>query len=125
MDINEFVSLYDEGDRSMEYDNDTFVKICSFGRLDIAQWLYSTGNIDIHTDDEKPFRLSCCCGRKDIAQWLYELNEDINTSVWNHEAFRCACYFKRIDVVQWLCTISEMYEVIIEDDEILGYQILE
>ena len=54
-------------------EKEAFDRCCKFGRLEIAKWLYSCGNIDIHGDQERAFRWSCYSGHLRVAKWLYSL----------------------------------------------------
>ena len=51
-----------------------FFTICSYGYVETAKWLYSLGNIDIHTENEFAFRWSCMYDKKEIVKWfIFEL----------------------------------------------------
>ena len=47
--------------------------------LDVAKWLLSLDqNINIHINDEEPFKFSCENGHLNVAQWLLSLNQNID-----------------------------------------------
>ena len=41
---------------------------CKKGYLNVAKWLYSFNNVNIHADNEYIFRLSCHNGNLNIAK---------------------------------------------------------
>lgn len=59
--------------------NKSFENACINNHLDVAQWLFSQCNINIHHNNEYFFRLSCACGCLEIVQWIFSQgNVDIN-----------------------------------------------
>lgn len=53
-----------------------FRNSCSRGSFEIIKWLYSLGDIDIHSLDDFAFRIACKEKYLDIAIWLYEKNKE-------------------------------------------------
>jgi hypothetical protein len=82
--------------------NEAFRWSCHNGHFEVAKWLYGLsanksgsqtkiigdvmnhqidgsvviGNIDIHANNERAFRVSCCKGNIEIAIWLYGLDKE-------------------------------------------------
>ena len=75
------------------------------GHLNVAQWLYSIGNIDIHINDEEVFRRVCKIGYLIMAKWLYSLG-GINIYAKNDCAFRWAVDNGHAQVAEWLYSIG-------------------
>lgn len=46
-----------------------FQNACESGNLDRAKWAFSLGGVNIHIDNEYPFRASCARGN--LATWMY------------------------------------------------------
>lgn len=67
--------------------------------------------IDIHNNQELPFRATCDWGDLDMAKLLIELGEGLYGRIDIHAcdecAFRYACYGARIDMAQWLIELGE------------------
>jgi uncharacterized protein len=93
-----------------------FQQLCEQGQLSVAQWLYSSGDIDIHAEDDNAFRGACRAGQLQIAQWLYNLgNIDIHAS--DEEAFRLACIHGHLSIAQWLYNFGNV-NIHVENDDI-------
>ena len=124
--------LYSFGNIDAHIINKAFLQSCKNGYLDVAIWLYSLGNIDINTTN-KAFRWGCKKGNLDIVQWLYSFgNIDIHYS--NDYAFRISCKegmkqngycdIFHLDIAKWLATLDDNYQLVIEDDELVSFKIL-
>lgn len=83
-----------------------FNKACATGRIKIAKWIYSFGQVSIHSGCEFCFRTSCGNGHLEIAKWLHSLG-CIDIHILNDSAFEWACSNSKIDVVRWLITLDE------------------
>jgi hypothetical protein len=84
--------------------DDIFIGICSNGHLSVAQWLYSLGDIDIHSEKDEAFRLACAFGHLSIAQWLYQLDR-LNIHIRDDQAFQSVCMNNHLSVAQWLFSL--------------------
>ena len=78
------------------------------GNLEVVQWVYENGNINIHDNYEDAFLLACDSRYLHIAQWLYSLG-NINIHVNNEEVFRYAIMNKHDEISDWLCSIYDGY----------------
>jgi len=87
-----------------------FRESCTHGHLDIAQWLYTLGNINVHQQDDHNFHWSCAYGKLNVAKWLYSL-ENVDIHAYNDFAFRCNCVSGHLDVAKWLINICDDYEI--------------
>ena len=82
-----------------------FAHNCLFGHFDVAQWLYSKGNIDISANNDLAFRYCCSNGHIAIAKWLLEIATP-NIHTYNEFAFRYACGNGHLVMAKWLYDIS-------------------
>lgn len=82
---------------------------CSYGNIDIAKWLYSLDNVDIHADYDFTFIWSCRNNHLDVAKWLYSLD---NFCTWViDDAFNESCDNGHLDVTEWLCSLQSRYRI--------------
>jgi len=86
---------------------DKFNWACEKGHLEVAQWLYSLGDVNIHIFNEYPFRWACQKGHLEVAQWLYSLG-DVNIHINDEEAFICTCRNGHLEVAQWLYSLGNV-----------------
>jgi hypothetical protein len=85
---------------------DKFISACYYGHLEVAQWLYSLGDVNIHILNEDTFLMSCYYGHLEVAQWLYSLG-GVNIHSKNEAAFRYTCCNGHLEVAQWLYSLGE------------------
>jgi len=106
-------------------DKRMFNLACTYGNLEIMQWLYSLGGVDIHADDdyydplkpryyiydcrdkceEYPFTITCANGKLDAAKWIYSFGGKPSSGVHNY-AFLLACNNGKLEVAQWLYSLG-------------------
>lgn len=71
--------------KSEETIKKVFINVCIDGRfLQIAQWLYTLGTIDIHEDNDSLFK---CISHLNIARWLYDLDGITNITESYHNDY--------------------------------------
>ena len=46
---------------------------CQNGHLEVAQWVYSLGGVDHHTEDEGALQRACQNGHLETVQYLFDL----------------------------------------------------
>ena len=78
---------------------------CKKVHLEVAQWLYSLGDVNIHIQYEDAFRWACSNGHLEVAQWLYSLGE-VNIHIMDEYAFKMACLNGHLEVAQWLYSLG-------------------
>ena len=59
--------------------NEAFRNACGDNYIDIARWIFETGDIDIHANNEEAFRNACVNNNIEIAKWLIEISEERKT----------------------------------------------
>jgi len=96
------IILYYLVNKTNEY---KFINACQKGHLEVAQWLYSLGGVNIHIDDEYAFSWTCRMGHLEMAQWLYTLG-GVNIHIYNECPFRWACEKGHLEVAQWLYSLG-------------------
>ena len=77
-----------------------FRTACSLGKLEIAKWIYSLGDVDIHAGMDYAFISSCMDNYVEIAKWLYTLG-DIDIYYDNNVLFKFICQSGNLYVFQW------------------------
>jgi hypothetical protein len=95
----------------LEISNQIKFKIaCQSGHLEIAKWLYSNSDINLHNKDDEAFKLSCLNGNTKTAQWLYSLDTiDINFNL----IFKEVCSNNKLSTVEWIYSIQKIDDLII------------
>jgi hypothetical protein len=127
---------------------------CEDGHLDTARWIYSLGDVDIHTRRDHAFRWSCCNGHLDTARWIYSLGDvdihilydsafrlsccngqleiaqwiyslgDVNIQAKDDYAFRRSCVNKFLETAQWLVSLCKQYKVVVENNRIVSHSVI-
>jgi hypothetical protein len=89
---------------------EAFLWSCCNGMLEVAQWLWGLGGVDIHSSGDEAFRLSCSNGKLEVAQWLWGLGGvDIHAS--GDDAFWTACSLGELEVARWLVSVGSEPDV--------------
>lgn len=84
--------------------------------------------LDIHRDNEFPFRWYCSIGYIHMikALWNIGLREDdyqINIRILDDITFKRACIHNNIAIAEWLCEKCDSYHVEINDNKIINWMI--
>jgi ankyrin repeat protein len=82
-----------------------FLLACQFGRLPLAQYLYTQG-VNIHHHNiyhENAFHLACESGNLPLAQWIHSLRIDPVTDIYGDSALAYAAKFGHTHMIPWLC----------------------
>jgi hypothetical protein len=95
---------------------DSFLKACMYGKLIVAQELFTNNKINIHTNNDEVFRSTCSQGHINIAQWLYRLDDKPNIHAEDEFAFRFVCYNGHINIAQWLYGLEDKPNIHAIDD---------
>jgi hypothetical protein len=82
------------------WDDSAFSRACYSGNMELVQWLYGLGGINIHSAFDEPF-INACGQNLEMAQWLYNFGE-INIHTKKDKPFNNACIFGHLDIAQWL-----------------------
>jgi hypothetical protein len=93
-------------DTKLPKEKTNFQSLCKSGNLEVAQWLYSLGCVNIHACNNIAFKYACSCGHLEMTQWLYSLGVSIHTYV--NRAFREACVDGHLEMSQWLYSLGNV-----------------
>lgn len=93
--------------------NAEFISCCreKCDNLDLLKWLYSTGNVDIHDNNEQAFENAVEKNRIDVINWLYNLDGKIDIHVNRDMIFFTACTNGNLDVAKWLYSLDNKIDV--------------
>lgn len=93
--------------------------------LEMINLLYNyNSNFNLSINNEYLFRIACKMDNIDIVKWLITKKNDINYSINNHEIFYYICEHNFIEIAQFYVELnSELYEIKVEDDEIIEYHV--
>ena len=101
-----------------------FTEACFQGYMDMAEWLLSLNcidmHIDIHFDNETPFRFACMGGKIEMAKWLLSIDPDIDIHVNSDDAFWSACGNGHLEVAQWLYGLDGKINISHKDVDIIN-----
>jgi hypothetical protein len=87
-------------------DDEYFLRICSFGHLEIAKWIYSFGGFS----DIILTRAFITSKHIEISQWLFSLERiEINESIFKW-AFNFACSNNKFELAKWINSINSDYK---------------
>jgi len=135
--------------------NYAFRVSCEYNRLPVVQWLYSLDNLDINTNSNMAFFMCCFKGHLELAKWLKSLkefntsvdnhelfvyscmNNRLKMAQWlwsignidihkdNDFVFKQVCIHNKIEIARWLTTISNIYNIIVIDNSISKWKIID
>lgn len=98
-DIIKAKIIYMKGHIDIHDNNENiFMTCCKNGQLELAQWIYSLGELDNY--ENEAFKITSVNGHLAIMQWLYSLG-NINMIAINY-AFKQSCYKGYFLVVKWI-----------------------
>lgn len=86
---------------------DAFKISCEYDCVNVSEWFYSLGSINLKTSIKRMFFENCKKGNLDIAKWIYSLKNEIISSMEPGSAginklFSVCCKNGRLEVVKWL-----------------------
>jgi hypothetical protein len=84
----------------------TMYEQCKQGNLNVVQWIYSLGDMNIHVKNESPFRIACFNGHLKMAQWIYSLG-GVDIHIVDDSPFGNACINGQLEVAQWIYSLSD------------------
>jgi hypothetical protein len=82
-----------------------FRSSCENEKLEVAKWLVSLGEVDIHAYNDSAFRWACQYGHLEVAKWLVSLG-GVDIHAYNEQAFRYACEYGYLGVAKWLVSLG-------------------
>jgi hypothetical protein len=77
--------------------NKAFGSVCSRGHLELAQWLWFLGGVDVHVGHDFPFRSAC---------WQNHLEVGVDVHACNDDAFVITCERGHLKVAQWVWSLG-------------------
>lgn len=84
----------------------SFRMLCCYGKLELAQWLFSHfPNINIHACEDEAFRQACEGGHFDIVVWLHSIGE-INIHACEDYAFTMSCKYGYSKIINWFYSLD-------------------
>ena len=88
-----------------------FICACKSGNLELIKWVWQLGNIDLHIDNEDPFKNVCYSYNLDAIKYVWELGYKdnvgiINIHIFNEEIFEILCSQDKIEIVEWIWQLS-------------------
>ena len=103
-----------------------FVHSCEYGHLEVVQYIYNIGEINIHFSKELSFRSACRSGNLEIVKWLLEIEPQINIHIHNDLAFVEGCKNGNITLVKFLFElglrpINELFNITEYSEEIQSF----
>jgi hypothetical protein len=85
-----------------------FIVVCYYGLLEVAKWIYSSCNINVHVFNDEAFKCSCYNGHLEVAKWLYYDVGDINIHIENDYVFIMSCSNGHLEVAKWLYSLGNV-----------------
>jgi hypothetical protein len=99
--------------------NEAMFRACKEVYLNIVEWLVSLDKVDIHWNNEWPFRTACSYGHFHIAQWLYSHAPTINIHAEEDAPFRRACSTGNENLIKWLYGLGDIDVKVHDSDPII------
>lgn len=81
-----------------------FLKICETDNLEMAQWLHSLNEFDVHRFKNKAFYISCKHNKLNIAKWIYSLNPNSDFNL--QSVFTSMCEINNLEISQWVYSLG-------------------
>ena len=102
-----------------------FFWACQRGKLNLAKYLYSLGNVNVNnTYNGSAFNIACAENHLELAKWLYSLG-DIYLHSGLSEGFIISCLKNHHDIYRWMWLIAENNEQYFIDWKTSGRMISE
>lgn len=99
-----------------------FRNSCRNKHIEVAKWLYSLGEIDIHVMDDFAFKWSCKNNDIEMVKWLYSLGE-IDIQKNDDFIFIYCCKNMKIIIAKWMSGIHSNYKLKIKKGWITKWSI--
>ncbi len=90
-----------------KYKMDAFIKVFQFGHVEIAQFLYNLGEIDVHYHNDDFFISSCQYGFLDLAKWLYSIYDELN-HLTKQKSFFFALIEDDLEMMKWIYSLGNI-----------------
>lgn len=113
--------LYSKNNHDQNIISYAFLSSIKEGQLEIVKWLFEISKLDLTGDKFLYFRTACEYGQLEIAQWLYLCGSDIRA--YDDYAFVRANRGHHIKVVKWLLGLCIDYYADIHENTIIEYGI--
>lgn len=93
-----------------------FRDACREGHLEVAQFIFSFGKVNIYAQNDYAFRLACGRGHLHIVEWLCQLEPimTINIRAENESAFIACCKNNYLHVAEFIYKLSVKMNNIID-----------
>lgn len=93
--------------------NDLFIKYCQEGQIFKAKKLNYSNKLDVHAENDKPFRFACLNGQFRVAEWLQQEGADVHAMY--DSAFRGSCANGHLKLARWLFAFKPDIHALADD----------